>query len=97
MGVTIPDTYDYGKSIPQPQLGTTGYKVGEAAVVPDAGGKALVSVGQDINSIAADTEKWSLSLDTTMAQDQLNKLRAARSDLTVGQDGFLKVRGGGRK
>lgn len=94
MGVTIPDTYDYGKSIPQPQLGTTGYKVGEAAVVSDAPAKALLSVGQDLKEVAADTEKWSLSLDTTMAQDALNKLRAKRSDLTVGEDGFVKVRGG---
>lgn len=94
MAVAIPDAYDYGSTVPRVQTAVTGYRVADALVVSDAPGKALVQAGRDLQEVAADTEKWSLSLDSTMAQDALNKLRAKRSDLTVGEDGFLKVRGG---
>lgn len=94
MGVSIPDAYDYGRVVPQSQTAVNGYRVADAAVASDAGGRALVQVGQDLKGIAADTEKWSLSLDSTMAQAALNRIREARSNLTVGEDGFAKVRGG---
>lgn len=93
MAVAIPDTYNYDRPVPKAPGDVTGYRVGEAPVVSDAPARAQAIIAQNEKELADDTEKFGASLDTTMAQDALNKLRAKRSDLTVGDNGFLKVRG----
>jgi len=102
MGVTIPDTPDFGTPVPRGTTGVQSYGVvqpiqQDVAAWTYAAQSAKASSDSDarvMREVAADVEKWSASIDQTQAQDALNKLRAKRQDLTSGEDGYMRVEGG---
>jgi len=102
MGVTIPDTQDYGTPVPRASTGVQSYAVAQpiqqdVAAWTYAANSAKAAADSDaavMKETAAAVEKWSVSLDTTAAQDALNQLRGQRQELTSGESGFMRVEGG---
>ena len=102
MGVTIPDTQDYGTPVPRASTGVQSYGVAQpvqqdVAAWTYAANSAKAAADSDaavMKETAAAVEKWSVSLDTTAAQDALNQLRGQRQELTSGESGFMRVEGG---
>jgi hypothetical protein len=102
MGVTIPDTQDYGTPVPRASAGVQSYGVAQpiqqdVAAWTYAANSAKAAADSDaavMKETAAAVEKWSVSLDTTAAQDALNQLRGQRQELTSGETGFMRVEGG---
>ena len=102
MGVTIPDTQDYGTPVPRASTGVQSYGVAQpvqqdVAAWTYAANSAKAAADSDaavMKETAAAVEKWSVSLDTTAAQDALNQLRGQRQELTSGETGFMRVEGG---
>lgn len=102
MGVTIPDTPDYGTPVPRATTGVQSYGVTQpvqqdVAAWTYAANSAKAASDSDaavMKETAAAVDKWSASIDTTMAQDALNQLRGQRQELTSGEGGFMKVQGG---
>lgn len=103
MGVAIPDTPDYGTPVPrgttsaqsyavappvQQDVAAWQYAAGAAKAASDVEAEAFKTVGAEIG-------KFGTEIETTQAQDALNRLRNKREELTTGENGFLKVKGEG--
>jgi hypothetical protein len=102
MGVQIPDTPDFGTPVPRATTGVQSYGITQpiqqdVAAWTYAANSAKAAADSDaavMKENAAAVEKWSLSIDTTQAQDALNQLRGQRQELTSGENGFMRVQGG---
>lgn len=97
MGVTVPEAYNYDRPVPKGQSAVPAYQVPNAPEAPqltNADAQAASSAAQQFTKVGGELEKWGDRLDIAQAQDAVNQLRNKRADLTMGDDGFLKVRGG---
>jgi hypothetical protein len=102
MGVTIPDTPDFGTPVPRATTGVQSYGVTQpiqqdVAAWTYAAQSAKAAADSDaaaMREVGTAVEKWSVSIDTTSAQDALNQLRGKRQELTSGDGGYMRVEGG---
>ena len=83
--------YDVPRPTPVPSTAVTSVPAPQQSM---AGPEALAATGQINERMAQETDQYALHLDTLQAQDALNRLRAKREELTFGDQGFTKIKGG---
>lgn len=86
----LPAPEDYGVSTPTNSRGITNIRPLQHTADPSAG----LAIGLAGNAFGEMVKKHTDELDAAKAQEALTKIRQARLDLTLGDNGAYKVKGG---